>query len=177
MGQTHRISLRAALALTLLLGGCNPWVNIPPTAGDAAAHDPNLKTVQEVAIVAARAALADNAPTEQFQVVLPKGTLPVTYDTTLPRISKLATWTPGGPREGAGVVEVRQIRIRGSRAEADVVRPMTFSDPDGYQQVVTAYMSWDPVSQWRADRVSVWRTSVERAMRRTPNAPVDEVAR
>jgi hypothetical protein len=156
-----------ALCLALLSGGaCTPYVNIPPNEGDVASHDPNRETVQDVIVAATRAALAENPIEQPFHVVLPPGTLPLTYDQTLPKISPHAVWASQGVPEGEPFMEIRQVRIRGSNAEVDIIRPFTVADPEGYRQVVTVTLKWDPVAKWQAERLRAWRISVDQAMRR-----------
>jgi hypothetical protein len=113
----------ALLGLALLCGACTPYVNIPPNAGDVASHDPNRQTVQEVIVAAARAALAESPIDQPFHVILPAGTLPLIYDQMLPRISPHAVWSSRGAPEGEPFLEIRQVRIRGSNAEVDLIRP------------------------------------------------------
>lgn len=148
-----------------LLSGCTPYVNIPPNEGDFASHDPNRETVQEVIVAASRAALAESPIDQPFHVVLPPGTLPLTYDQTLPKISPHAIWSAQGVGEGEPFLEVRQVRIRTSNAEVDLVRPFNIADPGGYQQVSTVTLTWDPVAKWQPERIRSWRTSVEKALR------------
>lgn len=166
-------TLMPALLLTLAImtGGCTPWVNIPAQAGDAASHNPNTETVQEVTIVAVRAAIADSPVAESsFQLVLPEKTLPAIYELMTPKISANATWSADAPAAGSPVVEVRRISIRGDNAEVDVLRPIFGGT--GASQVVTVDLSWDAITSWRADRVKVWRVRSDDALRSSPfNAP------
>jgi hypothetical protein len=166
-----------ALSLTLLATGCATYVNIPPHPGDVAVHNPNEENVQNVMVAAARAALAERSIDGPFQVVLPPGTLPTTYDAVLPRIHSKATWSPDGPREGQATVEIRELRIRGSSAEVDVIRPWDPKEPAGYQQLLTVELSWDPAAKWQADRVVGWRTSVDRALQTKSYAAPPEISR
>ncbi|MCE9590606.1 MAG: hypothetical protein K8S99_08800 [Planctomycetes bacterium] len=163
---TRTLLLLAALALPI--GGCAPWVNIPAQTGDAASHDPNLETVQEVAVVAIKAAIADSpVASDKFQVIMPKGTLPATYELITPKISPNAMWSTDAATSGLPTVEVRRLSIRGSDAEVDVLRPMEPGSP--VPQVLTVTLSWDAVSSWQADRVKVWRVRAGEAMRTTPS--------
>jgi hypothetical protein len=170
----HRVfKAFVGVAAALALSACATWVNIPPREGDAAIHDPNEETVLGVEIAAVRAAIADKPGDQGVQVILPPGTLPLTYDTILPRISPRAVWSSRGEQEGIPVVEVRELRIRGSEAQVDVIRPWDFNAADAGRQVATVYLSWDPVSQWQADRVVGWHISVEDALRRSEHEPVE----
>jgi hypothetical protein len=168
-----------ALCLALLSGGggCTPYVNIPPNEGDFASHDPNRETVQDVIVAASRAALAESPVDQPFHVILPPGTLPLTYDQTLPKISPHAVWASEGAPEGAPFMEIRQVRIRGSNAEVDIIRPFSVADPEGFQHVVTVTLKWDAVAKWQAERLRAWRTSVDRAMRHRSYDTTEEPVR
>lgn len=166
-----------ALFLAIFAAGCATYVNIPSNTGDVAIHNPNEANVQNVEIAAVRAALSERPIDEPFEVVLPPGTLPLTYDMVLPRISPHAVWSPEGRPEGRPAVEVREIRIRGASAEVDVIRPWDPKDPAGYQQLLTVKLDWDPVAKWQVNRVIGWRTSVEKALRTTPYEPPPETTR
>lgn len=170
----HRsVVMLAGLFAAVALSGCATWVNIPPHAGDAASHDPNEETVLHVEVAALRAALADKPADQDVQIILPPGTLPLTYDTILPRISATAMWSSRGTPEGMTVVEVKEIRIRGSQAAVDIIRPWDFQEPDAGRQLVTVDLDWDPVSKWQAERVVSWHTSVEKALRKGESEPVE----
>lgn len=170
----HRfVVLLIGLFTAISLSGCATWVNIPPHAGDAAIHDPNEETVRHVEAAALRAALADKPADQDVQIVLPPGTLPLTYDTILPRISPSAMWSSRGISEGMTVVEVKEIRIRGSQAAVDVIRPWDYKVPESGRQLMTVDLGWDPVSKWQVKRVVSWHTSVEKALQKRPNGPVE----
>ena len=157
--------------------GCTVYVNIPANAGDVALHDANWETVQDVEIVAVRAAIAEHKFEGPFQVVLAPGSTPATYDRVLPKISQAAQWSKDGPREDAPVIEVREIHIRGSHAQVDVTRPFDPADPKSFTQLVSMEMSWDEITEWRADRVTAWRMNADKALRTKPYEPAPEVPR
>jgi len=165
-----------AVSAAMLTGGCAPWVNIPAQAGDAAMHDPNLKTVQEVTVAAVKAVIADGAvPDTHFQLVLPEGTLPATYEAVTSKIGSLATWSADAPASGALFIEIRRVSIRSAKAEVDVLRPMSAGSTAS--QVVTVVLSWDAVTSWKADRVKVWRVRADDAMRTSPYDAPPELQR
>src|SRR5262245_3152548 len=118
-----RTTIAALAVASLLSSGCATYVNIPPREGDIAAHNPNKSTVQNVEVAAARAAITERRGSGPIQIILPRGTDPLTYDQVLPKIGPDAVHYKDGPREGVPVVEIREIRIRGMDAYADVVRP------------------------------------------------------
>jgi hypothetical protein len=147
----RRISL---LILAVLAAGCTPYVNIPPHGGDMAFHSPNKQTVREIEAVAGRAAV-ENRPIEgTFQVVLPEGSSVLTYEAVVPRISENAIYTTDGSVGELPVLAIKQIRIRASVGEVDIVRPVA----QDRSEFITVYLGYDPMAKWGVDRIRVWRT-------------------
>jgi hypothetical protein len=156
------------------LGGCATYVNIPPQVGDVAQHDPNLETVLKVELQALRALEEDRPPAKTYRVVLPPGTSTQSYDAIVPQVSTLAIWTGavaatqpasgGGGTEDGGTVEIRQVRIRGGFAQADIVRPADAAQPNGPQQLATVSLKWDMIVGWHVNRVRIWRIGVDDAL-------------
>lgn len=147
------------LAIALLvaaagLTGCKTYVNIPPQAGDIASHDANSKTVRDVMVTAAAAAMAERSIEGPYQVVLPEGTSALTYAAVAARLGDQASYNMDGPSPETPVLEVQQVRIRAAVAEVDLARPV---GPDR-SELVTAYLDWSPAGGWAADRLRVWRT-------------------
>ena len=73
-------------------------------------------------------------------------------------------------------LDVRQIFIRGWKAQVDVVRPVSPGQPNGLQQLTTVYLKYDPVANWYIDGIRVWRLSVDQALlqsRPTVDSPKD----
>lgn len=178
-----------------LTSGCAPYVNVPAQQGDVAANDPNTKPVPEVARVALEAVVADSNLSVPFYVVLPDNTAESVYADILPKVSKLAQRSPRAvlmpekgkasdtqpapaPEPAATVdgpeLDVKQVRVRGWRAEVDIVRPADASAPTGRLQLVTVDLQWDAVAGWNTRQIRVWRTSVEKALRLSPYRSADE---
>ena len=152
---TQKITAAIALAIVCLLAfGCQTYVNIPPQDKDTANHNPNGKTVRTVMALAVRAALDDGGITRPVQVMFPENTNKLSYAQIISAIGDQAV----SPYQEdvsrvEGVVFAKGVRIRGTRAEVDVARPVG----DGVDQLVTVYLTWKPLSSWHADRVHTWR--------------------
>lgn len=160
---TRTLTLSIVLILTGLMSlGCQTYVNIPPQKKDTANHNPNGKAVRTVMVEAVRAALADGGITGPVQVMLPANTNKLTYAQVISAIGDQAVSPFEEDVSGiTGVVFAKGVRIRGTQAEVDVARPIG----DGIDQLVTVYLTWKPMSGWRADRVHAWR-----------GVPIDESA-
>ena len=153
MPRTLTSSIMLTLAVMLSLG-CQPYVNIPPQEKDTASHNPNGKAVRTVMVQAIRTALEDGGITGPVQVMLPANTNKLTYTQVVNAIGDQAVSPYAEDVSGVvGVVFAKGVRIRGAQAEVDVARPVG----DGIDQLVTVYLSWKPMSGWRADRVHAWR--------------------
>jgi hypothetical protein len=150
--------------LGVLLAGCASWVNIPAENGDAAAHDPNLKTVLKIELQAVRAVNDSIDPVGAPFVILPKDTTAASYEAVVPQVSPKASWSTNAPPAGALVLEVRQVRVRGTYAQADVIRPATKGQPEGPGEVVTVYLHYDMVFGWHVERLRPWRIGVDDAL-------------
>lgn len=151
------------VAACMWLGGCAAYVNIPPQAGDIAVHDPNRDNVRDVLTAALTYAVAGTDDGEVY-IQLPAASNAETYSHMLPTISPSAVWSPDPPEEGQAVFDVRQVRIRGWKAEVDIIQPEDMANPDGLQQVVTYYLRQAPFGDWSVQRRRVWRVPVDRAL-------------
>jgi hypothetical protein len=164
----------AVPVVSLVLGGCASWVNIPAESGDMASHDPNLKTVLNLELQAVRGVNDSLDPSDAPFVILPKGTAPAGYEGLVPQVAPRASWSTGAPPTGALVLEVRQVRVRGTYAQADVIRPATAAQPEGPREVVTVYLHYDMVFGWHVERMRPWRVPVDEALvQSTREAEVD----
>lgn len=180
----------AVFALSLSFYGCATYVNIPPQAGDVAWHSPNNPNVLAVEATAIKAVVDDWQLGQTFTVKALPGTSPLKYFAMLRHIGDHATIEHV---EGAPRIEVRQLYIRGSSANVDIVRSRgvaggtastsptdspakggastgeedtgTSVSPrsEGERQLVTVHLNWMPFSGWRAERVRVWRMHVDEA--------------
>lgn len=196
--RTGRLLAVVAVVVAPIVGltnGCAPYVNVPAQQGDVAANDPNTKPVPEVAQVALEAVVTDSNVNVPFYVVLPDNTSQSVYTEILPKVSaharrspravllpvkgKAADTQPAPAPEPAAApdgpeFDVKQVRVRGWRAEVDIVRPAEVSAPAGRLQLVTVDLQYDPVAGWNTRQIRVWRTSVEKALRLSPYRSADE---
>jgi len=154
-----RIVPLMALA-AVLLAGCASYVNIPPMEGDTAFHDPNTKVVRSV-MGGALAYVMEQRPIERsYQVILPVGTTPMTYAELLSRLGDNAMWSSDGVTKDVPIVAVSQVRVRGTSAEVDVVRPTFSNDLKQSGQTVTVSLKYDPMGGWVANHIKEWRGDV-----------------
>ena len=144
--------------------GCVSYVNIPRQVGDFAIHDPNLRSVRQVEAKAIQTVLAEQPVETQVQIILPKGTKPACYDALVKQLGANTTWFDMGPQPGALVIQVRQVRIRGWRAEVDLIRPSHFQMPPGPHQLTTVSLKWDPGAGWQSQHVQLWSIGVREAL-------------
>ena len=158
---TTRRILAILLACSAGLVGCTHYVNIPRLEGDLAYHDPNAKAPRMVMHRALEKVLELRPLDEPFQVMLPLGTVPETYAQMLPDLSPHAMWSSDGRTKDVPIVRVSEVRIRGSRAEVDVVLPIYAGDGPALAQMVTAHLRYDPVSKWYVVRTQEWRRGVD----------------
>lgn len=168
------LRLIAALLILSTLTACATYVNIPPQARDVAEHDPNDRKVVEVIALAYEKLLDESPMNERFQVILPKGTTAETYKAVLPRFGKLALWSSDGRAKDVPVIEVSQVRIRGTHAEVDLIQPVMPTSRRAVPQVATVFLDHDLFSGWYARRVRYWQgAAVEAALTPDPMpAPV-----
>lgn len=144
----------------LALAGCGIYANVPPQTGDIATHDPNHPTIQKVMAIALRAVMEEQPLSGEYTVVLPPGTLPETYNGILPHVGRGATWSSGGNAPIPPVVEVKQVRVRGEKAEVDVVRPSSGGAGEGPPMLVTAKLTYDLIGGWNVRTLRLWRAGV-----------------
>ena len=152
------------LLSTAAIAGCAMYVNIPPQPGDLARHDPNLENVFYVEKQAMQAVLDEQPPHGPYQLILPEGTVPITYDAIAAQLEPQADWSSEGPIENHAQIHVSKVRIRSWRAQVDIVRP---SDPEileGPAQLVTVYLKWDPLAGWNVNRYRPWSLPLDEAM-------------
>lgn len=156
----------ACLTLLVLVGGvtgCSPYVNIPAQRGDLATNDPNDHTVRWVVEQSFRRSLTASDISGPYIIVLPEGTV---VDTYLYLINQLPE---GGQLASESTAEVKleaaQIRVRGMRAEVDVIETL----PETAPRLRTCYLGHDGMG-WVVRRDYVWRAPVNEAL---PNAAGD----
>ena len=166
----------AALTLTACARIPSAYVNIPAQKGDTALHDPNRRGVRLVMLRSLEYVLTERPPNQPFQVMLPIGTSDEAYAGILAQLGDNAMWASDGQTRGLPIVAIAQIRIRGSSAEVDVVRPSFPQAGQSSEQTVTVSLNYNPIDSWYAVRLREWRGSVRStaspAEEATINAPV-----
>jgi hypothetical protein len=157
------------------LGGCATYVNVPAQSGDVAQNDPNYETVTQVEATAVLAALQEQPVPGVLTLDLPAGSRPQTYQTVLKGLPENVT---AEKAEGRKIVSVRQVRVRGWYAQADVVHPGV--RPDDPPHLVTVSLRWEWFKGWQPQGVKQWRIPVDDALKQSqleseqqinPNAP------
>jgi len=128
------------------LGG-NAQYDAPPPPADA---KPKAKS-------AAKPADEGDAPAEPDPLLLGD-------PTELEQRAAEAAAQPTGPLP---VIEVKQIRIRGYRAEVDIIRPSDLADPASPRALYTIHEKWAPFDGWIFQRAQLWRIPVEDALERS----------
>ena len=156
-------------------GGCATYVNVPAQSGDVAQNDPNYETVTQVEATAVMAVLQDKPVPGLVTLDLPAGTRPEGYQTVIKGLPEGVT---AEKAEGRPVVSVRQVRVRGWYAQADVVHPGTRADDPPH--LVTVSMRWEWFKGWQPQHLKHWRIPVDDALKQSrveaeheinPNAP------
>ena len=155
------------LGAVLCSYGCATYVNIPPLAGDVAAHNANDSNVLAVEAEAIKAAVEDWQLQETFMVKTLPDTRPVNYFAMVSHISEHATVDEV---QGATRIEVRQLYIRGSTAKVDLVRTPgsagveAASAAAGEDELVTVHLQWKPFVGWQSTGIRQWQVDVTRAL-------------
>jgi len=163
-----------ALLLSISLGGCGLYINIPKQQGDVAVNSAHWAPVKEV--------LADsiNETVKRYQLEHRPYTLTVEegepgwlFDDGTPIVDKIREDLLGDPiskvQPGVPLVEVLKLRIRaGSKAEVDIY---CAPEADRLGETFTVFLSWNPGVNWRVDRVRIWRGGIEPDL--YPDAPTE----
>jgi len=160
-----------SLSAFFTLAGCTTYSNVPAQPGDLARNDPNDEPIRAIMASALEAVAADQ-PMDQVAIVLPAGTLPANYDWIVPKVSKGAMWSAEPVDAAIPVLEVRQVRLRGWRAQVDVIRPASVGDMN-HRELVTVYLKSYPVGGWAVQNLRVWRGSLEDALRESAQMETD----
>lgn len=143
---------------------CSTYVNIPPQSGDVAINNPNMKDVLNVEAVALRAVVADRSLNGGYNIQLPEGTDDESYGIVIAKLDEHA----GRAGDGAlPTLTVAQVRVRGMKAEVDVVRPSDAAQQASPEQLVTVYLNWHFFDGWMAERVRPWLIPIEKALMQT----------
>lgn len=149
------------------------YTNIPPQAGDIAGHNVNSNPVCHVSIEAIRATLSEQPIDRAYTIILPNDTNALTYAKVLSALGDLASRDadPSLP-----IIEIRQIRIRGNKAEVDLLRPANVNDLAGPRQLVTVYLHWDLMANWYPRNLHTWLAPHERLLPDTTQIAMPPVA-
>ena len=150
--------------ISLLPLGCASYVNIPPQTGDIALHDPNLATVAQIEAKAIRGMLTEDQIGRPFQISLPERTSSAQYSKVTMRLGEHAFAADENPQSSLPQLSVRQVRVRGWYAQVDVIRPTSFRQPDGPQQLATVWLRWYPFAGWQYQRMHLWSIGVIEAL-------------
>lgn len=151
----HHLWVWVFLSTGIAVAGCgSPYVNIPPQSGDLATHSPNSKNVLQV-LTAVMGTLIDQMSVDgPVAVILPAGASELSHVDVAAHIGEPAVSIHKQERLKAIVtVEATEVRIRGLRAEVDVLT----RGLGGPGDLKTAYLAWRPVSGWQVTHVRTWR--------------------
>lgn len=146
-----------AATLFLALAGC-AYVNIPPQQGDLAWHDPNNQTVREVLTRTLKAVLDEQPIEGRFVVLMPDGSSAEPY-INLNRVLENydpKAWKQVLITDATPAIHIKQIRIRASEAQVDLVRETNPTQPDPHNQLITTQLYWQAPDGWFAHRVRRW---------------------
>jgi len=187
----RRMAALAMVGVAVAQTGCGIYTNIPPQAGDhLAQHSPNRSEVQNVMVEALNATLDQRPIRGTFQVILPSTADAMTYATLLPRLGDDAMWSSDGRRGDVPVLEVKQVRVRGTSAAVDIIRPtaaalattpaphypgLTSPTPPRMEELVTVQLRRYLGAGWGATRVYAWNADVDEALRISLAAEPSEI--
>jgi hypothetical protein len=147
--------------------GCSSYVNIPAQPGDVARHDPNDLMIVNAMAEGLNAAVVDQHLQGRYGFILPEGVDEDGYRYVGERLGLQAVWPADASNGELPVLEVKEIRIRGSNGQLDVVRPVSSANRS-FRQLVTVYLTQNPVTGWHASQVRVWRANAEDVSIPTP---------
>lgn len=168
--EVQTVALRAMVERTLITGPFKLILPAGTTAETYAAIDKELggKAVYDAPPPAAKAAKSAAKPSDADanDAPGPAGS-PAEPDPLLlgdPTELERAAEAAGQPTAPLPAIEVRQIRIRGYRAEVDIIRPSDVTEPDSPKVLFTVYEKWVPFDGWIFQRAQPWRIPVEDAL-------------
>ncbi|MDA0803782.1 MAG: hypothetical protein O2819_08555 [Planctomycetota bacterium] len=155
----------AALAMALWhLPACSVYSNFPPDSADRFV-DPYFPPMPQVMATAIRFAHSEQAPNTPLIWNIPAGARYAVWE-------KAAQYLPAGAEPmtsvDQSVFSLRQIRINGGRAQADIVYRSA-----GVWSMATVHLSkHGPMQVFRADYLQSWTIPVEAP---TPNRPAKPI--
>ncbi len=156
--------------VVILTLGCTPYVNVPAQNDAVALHRPNYDTVTHVIAAAVSAVVADRPPAGPYIVALPQGVAPGQYDVVLASLGPNAIAATKAQDNSLPVIDARRVRVRGWKAEVDVIRPIDATQPQGMKQLVTVELARDMVEGWSVTHLRPWQLDAEEALRVTAEA-------
>lgn len=170
-----RLTALLGLVLIGIVGlGCAPvqYTQIPPLEGQRVArHDPNRTNVRTVSALALDAVAENRGFTGPVRITLPEHSTDQTYAAIAAAMDTEAVPAGELAEDQAPTMEVRQIRLRGSRAELDIVQ----SSPGDVAQLVEVHLRHQGLRGWELERVHPWRLGSDLPRRPTPEPDAEEV--
>lgn len=163
----HLALLAAPLALVACAGPS--YVNVPGQAGDLAVNNANSDTVREVTAAAVKGMLLSKEVAAPIALQLPEGATALTHADVARRVGPDVVSPNEEGVEAASRMTIHEIRVRGTRAQVDVVAP----GPGGLDQLTTVYLGWTTSSGWQADRMHSWRAGTHTVALPPLMAPVE----
>ncbi|MEM7681100.1 MAG: hypothetical protein AAF288_04005 [Planctomycetota bacterium] len=157
----HGLSVLAlALALPFALVACGPpaYLNIPSDEGDLLAlSSANLSTARELSTKAIASVAEDSGAPPSYEFVLASNANFKTYRIVARDLGPAAITPTANSPEGLPLFAIRSIRVRGTEAQVEVVRP---SGVFGWE-LVDVNLVWNPFGGWRTDMVRPRRIQVD----------------
>ncbi len=152
---TRLTALLAPVLIGIFGFGCAlQYTQIPPLEGQRVARDdPNRANVRSVSVLALDAVAEHRGFTGPVRIVLPRYSTAETYRAIIEAMDTEAVPAAELDADAAPTMEVRQIRLRGSRAELDIIQ----ARPGDPAQLVTVHLQHQGLRGWEIERVRPWR--------------------
>ena len=152
MNQTTAFVISLFLA-GLSLTGCAAWSTYPAIPGAMQVGHPEVEPLPTIMAEAIRYCNGRFLKAEEPAFNLPEGVTVHTYEAVRRRLDA------GRPMTEAGelAVHVRQVRVRGTSAQVDVVYPRG----DGMHQFMTLHMKQRWVNRFEVEQTRLWRIHVQ----------------
>jgi hypothetical protein len=160
----ERTTVTILLALAILPAlGCATYVNLPPHDSDVAIHVPNESNTLAVQGAALRA-LKQDWPKGQPTQVLPYAGTSQANSHQVAVSAGQPFFFASEPASDVPTIEIRQVRIRGTRAAVDIARPSIPTDAQSTLQLITVHLDWSVMTGWQSRRLRVWRVALQDAL-------------
>ncbi|MEM6751099.1 MAG: hypothetical protein AAGA57_10145 [Planctomycetota bacterium] len=157
------------IALFVLAAGpfaCGPtaYFNVPSDEGDwFALNSANAGTARAVSEVALARVVADSGAPSPFEYLLPEGAAIQTYRKAGAALGPSALVPSEQSPAGTPLFAVRSVRVRGTEAQVEVIRPSGVFD----WELVDVDLVWNLCDGWRVDLARPRRVQVEAPNRST----------